>query len=181
MYLSLGIEMVSKLSSILFLTASMSVAACSASGDGEGDYKPNVEVEQRIAAVKAMLKDPDSARFTNLSLKEEVLGNKGASGTLSTSGNMDLIKDLTLCGEVNAKNSVGGYTGPRPFAASTDRTLIYQDAEKPDSPPISSGSEAMVGWLEEQEVGRQAMFNNQAISDACGSPGKAVIRPDDVN
>ena len=168
-------------SSILALITTVLVAACGSSADGEGGQKPNADVEQRIASVKSMLKDPYSARFTNLSLKDEVLGYKGSSGLLSNSGELVFVKDLTLCGEVNAKNSVGAYIGPRPFAASTERTLIYQDVAEFDSFPLSSGSEAMVGWLKEQAATREAQANNRAISDACSSSGTPVMRPDDVS
>jgi hypothetical protein len=49
------------------------------------------------AAVKRQLRDPDSGRFQNIKLKT-VAGKKG------------------LCGEVNAKNAMGGMTGFVPFA-----------------------------------------------------------------
>jgi hypothetical protein len=53
-----------------------------------------------IQALKEKLKDPDSAQFRNLWF-----------GSDKQYGN-------SLCGEMNAKNSYGGYTGFYPFAVS---------------------------------------------------------------
>lgn len=55
---------------------------------------------QRI--VRAALKDPDSAKFSNVRVKE---------GT------------AFVCGQVNAKNSFGGYVGPIPFAYDSSTQL----------------------------------------------------------
>lgn len=49
------------------------------------------------AAVRKQLRDPDSARFSDLKLKKAKDGARG------------------VCGEVNAKNSTGGFTGPKLF------------------------------------------------------------------
>lgn len=49
------------------------------------------------AAVRATLKDPDSARF------ERIIASRNATGRIA------------VCGFVNAKNSYGGYTGMTPF------------------------------------------------------------------
>lgn len=49
-------------------------------------------------AVRAVLKDPDSARFSSLAAFD-----KGGQ--------------INICGLVNAKNSYGGYTGSSPFHA----------------------------------------------------------------
>lgn len=51
-------------------------------------------------AVRATLKDPDSAKFGDI--------RAGVSGTGSTN----------VCGLVNAKNSFGGYVGQQPFTAT---------------------------------------------------------------
>lgn len=58
-------------------------------------------VHQHRNAVKALLKDPDSAKFQNENLR--------FGYTLLNS---------VLCGEVNSKNEMGGYTGYRRFIAS---------------------------------------------------------------
>lgn len=49
------------------------------------------------AEAKALLKDPDSAQFRNVHIGIDILGNK------------------KVCGEINAKNAFGGYTGFTPF------------------------------------------------------------------
>lgn len=49
------------------------------------------------AEAKALLKDPESARFRNVHIGIDILGNK------------------KVCGEINAKNAFGGYTGFTPF------------------------------------------------------------------
>lgn len=57
-------------------------------------------------AVRAQLKDGDSAKFRNLYVKKQFsgqyVGNK-------------FVNDVATCGEVNAKNGYGAYTGFRRF------------------------------------------------------------------
>lgn len=53
-------------------------------------------VERVKDAVRAQLKDPSSAQFTNV----RTVGDQAA---------------LAVCGEVNAKNSFGAYVGPQRF------------------------------------------------------------------
>lgn len=60
--------------------------------------------DARLDLVRAALLDPESARFTNV---------RDANGI--------------LCGFVNAKNTFGGYTGPRAFAV-TGRTVTIEGA-----------------------------------------------------
>lgn len=60
--------------------------------------KPSPEAQQIAAAhefVRASLKDPESAQFTD-----------------------DVTGPGVVCGKVNAKNSFGGYVGPRQYVAS---------------------------------------------------------------
>ena len=64
-------------------------------------------VHQHRQAVLAKLKDPDSAKFQRERLRYGY--------TLSTS---------VLCGEVNAKNETGGYTGYRRFIASGHKMYV---------------------------------------------------------
>lgn len=64
--------------------------------------------------VPKSLKDPDSVRFQNLF---SVKTDKGG---------------LLVCGELNAKNSFGGYTGFKKFMWNTSITVIegsVEDAE----------------------------------------------------
>jgi hypothetical protein len=55
--------------------------------------------EQGEALIRERLKDPDSARFT-----QEVV-HHGPDGS-----------PTALCGQINGKNSFGGYSGPHLFA-----------------------------------------------------------------
>ena len=59
-------------------------------------------------AVREQLKDPDSARFTDMHSIRDIAGF------------------LHTCGMVNAKNSYGGYAGPKPFyALSTGQKVAH--------------------------------------------------------
>ncbi|TJV51117.1 MAG: hypothetical protein E5Y01_16140 [Mesorhizobium sp.] len=49
------------------------------------------------SGVQAMLKDPESARFSAISAAPQPTG------------------ETIVCGTVNAKNELGGYAGPAPF------------------------------------------------------------------
>lgn len=70
-------------------------------------------IHQHRKAVLAELKDPDSAKFQGEKLKE--------GWTLKTS---------VLCGQVNAKNEMGGYAGYRNFIASGDTMKLDIDREQ---------------------------------------------------
>ncbi len=59
-------------------------------------------------SVKQRLKDPSSAEFTNVQLRDYVGGK-------------------VVCGYVNAKNSFGGYVGAKQFIASPFIGQIYQE------------------------------------------------------
>ena len=60
----------------------------------------NSSEKQMLEAVREQLKDPSSAQFSELEMKK------------TSDGSMNV-----LCGQVNAKNSFGGYVGARPFTA----------------------------------------------------------------
>jgi hypothetical protein len=72
---------------------SLTVAASLASAVMANDFRPEID------NVTAMLRDPSSAQFRSLRLSE------GAYTTLRK----------FLCGEINAKNGLGGYEGFRRF------------------------------------------------------------------
>jgi hypothetical protein len=61
--------------------------------------------------VLAELNDPDSAVFR----REEVVGPWALSKTV-------------LCGEVNAKNRMGGFVGYRQFSATSDDAIVFDAA-----------------------------------------------------
>lgn len=56
----------------------------------------NADIETARSAVKQQLNDPSSAEFRNEKVYHDVRG-------------------LVVCGEVNAKNRFGGYTGYKPY------------------------------------------------------------------
>lgn len=62
-------------------------------------------------AAKKTLKDPDSAKFKNIRM-------------------MDYDGGKILCGEINAKNSYGGYVGYKRFVAGTSAATIYSTSTK---------------------------------------------------
>ena len=64
-------------------------------------------------SVEKKLKDPESARYRNL---------------LFTKSKMAPFEVVVVCGEVNAKNSFGGYAGFGRFSAMADGA--YLDSEK---------------------------------------------------
>lgn len=89
------------------------VTALTLSGCGP-KTPPEPSLEEKIIQraqeeVRLNLKDPDSAQFRNVVLKED------------TTKPEDIDEDIgvqpKVCGEVNAKNSMGGYVGFKPFYA----------------------------------------------------------------
>lgn len=88
---------------LLILTV---VAASAAVGPADAQTKSNDSAQMKAYvlsngknAVKMKLKDPKSATFRNLDV------HKGADGM------------YVMCGEVNSKNSFGGYTGFQKFVS----------------------------------------------------------------
>ena len=72
--------------------------------------KSKAEIEKAKQGVRAQMKDPASVQFRN------VRGyNKGGMAL--------------LCGEVNAKNSFGAYTGFRRFIAGSKELVIVEGVE----------------------------------------------------
>lgn len=63
------------------------------------------------AGLKSVLKDPDSATFSNHSANQS---NNGL---------------VTVCGSVNAKNSFGGFTGKKPYIAFLSNGSKYETAK----------------------------------------------------
>lgn len=78
--------------------------------------KQDLPAQQAVVVkkqVKYSLKDPESARFRNLFLS--VPQKEGMNPS--------------TCGEVNARNSYGGYTGFRWFFMLKDEPLIWDDSD----------------------------------------------------
>jgi len=80
------------------LVISFAISVASIAGPSMADDQ--ALIQQAEAAVAVQLKDPDSAKFT------EVAIHNGA-----------------VCGLYNAKNSYGGYTGAAPFFYMDDETV----------------------------------------------------------
>jgi hypothetical protein len=85
-------------------TATSSDAASSSAAASSGPRKPHRwEFEQ---SVRDNLKDPDSAKFTDELIVQQDNGF------------------YVMCGNVNAKNGFGGYTGKTPFVAAGALVII---------------------------------------------------------
>lgn len=80
-------------------TACFALAAC---GLLDGSRSVKSEAQQ---AVKSLLKDPDSATFRNVQIRER--------------GNIDGQDQKLVCGEVNARGPMGGYVGYTRFVYGT--------------------------------------------------------------
>ena len=85
---------------------SRSVATALAFGDQEGQV-----IEKAKLAVSASLKDPGSAQFQNVRM-----ANYGSW--------------KVVCGEVNGKNSYGGYVGFGPFVAGVNGATLFDKDNK---------------------------------------------------
>lgn len=96
----------------LWAVASMA----NAGGGFEKAAVPEARAEEARNAVRAMLKDPESAQFRNIY-------SRGMGGKP--------IPNATVCGEVNAKNSYGGYIGFTRFYQSKpgERATLWSTEE----------------------------------------------------
>lgn len=114
---------------------------------------PLVALDRRVrAAVVERLRDPESAQFRRV---RRLPLMKEADGTA-----MGLARNY--CGEVNARNGFGGYTGFVPFHAMASGA----DGEISVGIAVSRDSPDSLGWLafcddEEarKEVGEQTTFD----------------------
>jgi hypothetical protein len=84
----------------------------------------NGNVSDAKSAVKDRLKDPGSAEFRNIKFNE--------SGA--------------VCGQFNAKNSFGGYTGFKQFAYKNGKLFLGGDERPPADEPDK------VAWLDQRIV-----------------------------
>ena len=102
---------------ILMLCASYSanvLAGPEDSYDKSTDVKKIAWMDQGMTAVKTKLKDPSSAQFRN------VYFHKGADGIPMT------------CGEVNSRNSFGGYGGYQRFVSAGKSDLTFLEEQVAD-------------------------------------------------
>ncbi|HBP0911849.1 TPA: hypothetical protein L5599_003521 [Pseudomonas aeruginosa] len=72
------------------------------------------QIESAKAVITSMLKDPESARFSGIT-GVQVEGTPSASA---------------ICGNVNAKNSYGGYVGSVPFMVFGDKGQIWESSSR---------------------------------------------------
>lgn len=64
------------------------------------------ETSEVLKEVRGNLRDPDSAKFRNVTIVD---------AETQIADSPDKAKWRSVCGEVNAKNAMGGYTGFSPF------------------------------------------------------------------
>ena len=80
-------------------------------------------IDKAKKAVRERLKDPESAKFKDVSTHKTPAGG------------------LLVCGNVNSKNSFGGYVGFRPFMYATSGVVILlEDMEKKEFGVAWNGS-----------------------------------------
>lgn len=96
-------------------------------------YRHFVLVSPLLSQVSATLSDPDSAQFRDLKLYTTGLPHQSA-----------------LCGEVNAKNRLGGYVGFRPFKVIGGAD--YVQVRQPDSALESAYASGELKWCDFDEI-----------------------------
>lgn len=93
------------------LTATAILASC-----GQSDHHTTVDASYVIdtcqEAVKKILKDPDSAKFSDWTAREVAFTPTTPAVTYDASRGDSLYN---AAGMVNSKNSFGGYTGSKPY------------------------------------------------------------------
>ncbi len=72
----------------------------------------SADIKAGEEAVKNTMKDPESAQFRNVRKAEALAANYSAPDAISSNPPIG----AGVCGEINAKNAMGGYNGYRGFA-----------------------------------------------------------------
>jgi len=72
-------------------------------------YAENISENETKEKVKSVLKDPDSAKFQNIKTVINSIGQE------------------SICGEVNARNSFGGYTGFSSFSYTNGTVIFFEE------------------------------------------------------
>lgn len=88
--------------------------ADAAAAKKDAELTRDVTLLMTESSVKAALKDPDSAKF----------------GTRQMHANPKAKTGFTVCGYVNAKNSLGGYTGQKGYMVTDGFATIEDGSEK---------------------------------------------------
>ncbi len=98
-------------------------AAAPVDPDAELRGTARYAISKAKTAVLGRMKDPDSTRF------KEIVAVKTPAG------------GLLVCGDVNAKNALGGYVGFKPFMWTTSGTVILlEDMKKQEFAKAWNGS-----------------------------------------
>ena len=87
----------------------VAIVGLSSSVLAKGDNYSTLVTKAKTAVSKDF-KDPEGAKFRNIGIYKSKTGKGGVS----------------VCGEVNAKNSYGAYTGYTPFVVSEDLVAIAE-------------------------------------------------------
>lgn len=118
-----------------------------------GTQEQAIEAAQKTVANS--LKDPSGAQFRNVRLANYLDGN-------------------VICGEVNGKNSYGGYVGFTPFVASTNSSELYdKDNKYPDiQSAANSGLTAACASSPRVSVGQSVPGMGPSKNLASSEPGK---------
>jgi ABC-type multidrug transport system fused ATPase/permease subunit len=98
------------------------------------------KIEDLKKIIRSTLKDPDSSQFRELFLN---------------------FSKTALCGEVNAKNSYGGYVGFRSFVATSEGAISWNGQNC-----ISSSTNSRIACHEEQLAYIKAAVGNGCKSQA---------------
>jgi hypothetical protein len=112
---------------ILAATLIIAAAPASAARDAAPDVGPAPEKASGTAlveeAIKATLKDPDSARFS--------WPNEFRNGSYKPFGFHRRVFGWYTCGTVNAKNSYGGYAGKSPvLGVIANGKVVYTNMDE---------------------------------------------------
>jgi hypothetical protein len=105
---------------VLLLTVLLVLVGCSA----------EAEVQDQV---RSLLKDPESARFESVSVRE-------IDGT------------RVACGLVNAKNALGGYAGSQSFMLKGDKLWLAQNSKQSFAVTSCCGMEITTSRTPEREA-----------------------------
>ena len=109
-------------------------------------------VGQTKKNVKDLLKDPESAQFRNIKVVINTEGRK------------------SVCGQVNAKNSYGGYTGFQSFYAKSNDKIVYLND---DVNYQLAGCEGKTNELKAKELQKEKLLKekeeyvNKRVNNIC--------------
>lgn len=96
------------------LLIAAAIACAAGAGHAQKKPDPGTEITRTVTAAKArlerQLKDPSSVQYRDLFVARR---------------DKDGAPELVLCGQVNAKNSMGGYGGFHTFISAPD--LVYME------------------------------------------------------